>query len=224
MAGRRTGYAIGWPPGCEKCAQPLSVRQTALAIGAVEIRCQGFKDCSSRTMKVCANQARLPKCITPELAVLDCRFKLTAPPSQSAAAEASGGPEKFFEGRRGCRAFYDLAKSSLPFPMNEPTLRTNQPTHGEIEACAYFICIPRVSCGSRAITGNGTDAISPGHRIKPTKGNHMKRTLLNSAAILVLAVAALGLSACATDDGGTHLMGGRGESGMMADEMMPSRQ
>lgn len=53
----------------------------------------------------------------------------------------------------------------------------------------------------------------------------MKSKLLNGAAMLVLALAALGLSACAsTDNSGTHQMGGRGQSGPMGDEMMPARQ
>ena len=63
-----------------------------------------------------------------------------------------------------------------------------------------------------------------GSEPKPTKGIDMRRKLLNGASILMLTVATVGLSSCATDDGGTHLMGGRGQSGTMADEMMPGNQ
>jgi predicted small secreted protein len=75
--------------------------------------------------------------------------------------------------------------------------------------------------------GNGKKLIPiPGiPATRPTKGKNMKKKLLNGASILFLAVAALGLAACAnTDEGGTHLMGGRGQSGTMADEMMPGNQ
>ncbi len=49
--------------------------------------------------------------------------------------------------------------------------------------------------------------------------------ILRLTALIAVAVAALGLSACSTpDESGTHHMGGRGQSGPMSDEMMPGTQ
>ena len=52
----------------------------------------------------------------------------------------------------------------------------------------------------------------------------MKRKFVLAAAIAGLGIVVLGLSACETtprDESGTHVMGGRAQSGTMPDAMMP---